>query len=211
MTPDQAYPDYLRALLEGDKAACHQMVDALLEQDLDIKDLYIRLFQRSMYEVGKLWETGKISVAKEHVATAITETLLTLVYPRIFAAEHIGKSAVISCTANEYHQLGGKMVADLFELNGWDGHFVGSNTPVDGLLNLVEEKRPDVVGLSLSVYFNMPFLLRTADAVTTTFDGVHVIVGGHAFTWGGLSALRPYPGLTYVASLHDLETLIGST
>jgi hypothetical protein len=26
--------------------------------------------------------------------------------------------------ANEYHQIGGKMVADIFELNGWRGYFV---------------------------------------------------------------------------------------
>ena len=83
---------------------------------MEIKELYLGLFQRSLYEVGEMWEHRKISVAVEHMASAITESLLTLVYPAIFSAEHSDKSVVISCVANEYHQIGSKMVADFFEL-----------------------------------------------------------------------------------------------
>ena len=65
----------------------------------------------------------------EHLATAISESLLNLTYPRLFAQPRNGKSAVVTCVSNEYHQIGGKMVADIFELNGWRGHFLGANMP----------------------------------------------------------------------------------
>lgn len=39
--------------------------------------MYQDLVQRSLYEVGELWERGHVSVATEHLATAITESLLT--------------------------------------------------------------------------------------------------------------------------------------
>ncbi len=97
---------------------------------MELKSLYMDLFQRSLYAVGELWELNKISVAREHLATAITESLLNLVYPRLFENTPTGKKVVVSCAANELHQIGGKIVADFFELNGWESHFLGANTPV---------------------------------------------------------------------------------
>jgi methanogenic corrinoid protein MtbC1 len=113
MITEKLYRNYLASLLAGEHRPCHTVVTGLLERGVEIKDLYLGLFQRSLYELGEMWERRKISVAVEHMASAITESLLTLVYPAIFSAEHSDKSVVISCVANEYHQIGGKMVADL--------------------------------------------------------------------------------------------------
>jgi len=117
---ETVYGDYLAFLLSGKKAECVTIVQGLIDQKIFVKDLYLELFQRSMYQVGKLWEENKVSVATEHMATAITEGLLQLVYPMLFSADHVGKSAIIACVPQEYHQLGAKMVADIFEMNGWD-------------------------------------------------------------------------------------------
>ncbi|MBV5326804.1 MAG: cobalamin-dependent protein, partial [Chlorobium sp.] len=113
------------------------------------------LFQKSMYRVGELWEINEISVAREHLATTITESMLSITYPHLFTGLQSAKKAIISCTANEYHQLGGKMVADIFELHGWDTHFLGVNTPINELLACIDEIKPDLIGLSLAVYFNV--------------------------------------------------------
>lgn len=208
---DLLYQKYLDFLLAGDKAGCFSLVSDLLRSQIDIKDLYINLFQRSMYEVGHLWEQNKISVAKEHVATAITEGLLGLVYPRIFEAEHIGRTAIISCLANEYHQLGGKMVADIFELNGWDGYFLGANSPLEQLYSAIEEKQPEVLALSLSVCFNFDQLYRALDALRGRYPHLPIMVGGQAFLWGGSDIGQRFPGVTYVANLSELELLIQSS
>jgi methanogenic corrinoid protein MtbC1 len=205
---DDLYADYLRALLAGEKGKCIETVNGLLEKGITLYDLYIRLFQRSMYQVGELWEQNRISVAVEHLATAITESLLTLVYPLIFSAEHVGRKAVISCVAGEYHQLGGKMAADVFELNGWDGYFLGANTPPEELLKLIQEKRPDVLGLSLSLYFNLDSLCRLLEMVRGSFRDLPVLVGGQAFRWGGRDRVETYPAVTLVPTLEGLESFI---
>lgn len=202
------YGDYLGALLAGDKKQCTTLVQGLLAKDIDIYTLYVNLFQQSMYEVGKLWEKNLISVAVEHLATSITESLLNLVYPRIFAAEHTGKKAVIACVANEYHQLGGKMVADIFELHGWDGYFLGANTPSQDLLKLIDEKKPDLIGLSLAIYSNVEGLCRIIEMIRSTFRNLPILVGGQAFLWGGTDRVSQYDEVTYLSSLRDLEKRI---
>lgn len=207
-TVDQIYSDYLRSLLVGDRRRCKDVVVGLLDSKTSIRSLYEGLFKRSMYEVGRLWETGRISVATEHLATSVTESLLTLVYPQIFAAEHINKSAVISCVANEYHQIGGRMVADMFELSGWNGYFLGANTPFDALAKMIVDKKPDVVGLSLSVYFNMPKLLEATEAVRRVSPQVQIFVGGQAFQWADSAARANLPGVQVVDTLADLEVIL---
>ena len=132
-----AYRGYLDGLLTSNRQQCRMHFEQWLEATDDLRTLYEDLVRRSLYKVGDLWERGQISVATEHLATAISEGLLNLTYPRLFARPRLGKSAVVTCVANEYHQIGGKMVADLFELNGWRGYFLGANTPVNDVQSLI--------------------------------------------------------------------------
>ena len=208
MIDEDIYKRYLENLLEGNKEECIDIVNSLLDEGIEIKDLYIGLIQPSMYEVGELWETGEISVADEHLATSITDRILTMIYPRLFSSERKGKSAIISCVANEYHQLGGRMVADFFELNGWDGYFVGANTLVKDLLELIGEKQPEVIGLSLAMYFNLSELLETIEKIREEYPNLKIFVGGQAFRTGGSEVLDDYQNVRYVSSLEELEKII---
>jgi len=204
----ELYQPYLTSLLAGDRRTCQMQVEQLLASDIDIRQLYVGLFQHALYQVGELWEQNQISVAKEHLATAITESLLTLVYPVIFRVPRCGRRAVVSCVANEYHQLGGKMVADILELQGWDSYFLGANTPIDALLAMLEEKRPELLCLSLSVYFNLPSLLSAIQQVQGAFPGLRILVGGQAFRWGRIAEVEALKSVQIVSSIDALEQAI---
>lgn len=202
------YRRYLEGLLTNDRQQCRLNFEQWLESDAGLRSLYEDLVQRSLYEVGERWEQGRISVATEHRATAVTESLLNLAYPRLFAQPRSGKSAVIACAPNEYHQLGGKMVADLFELNGWSGYFQGANTPVSAVKALIEEKRPDVVALSMTVAFSLDALIGAATEIRKAFPALPVLVGGQAFRWVGRERVERLPGVRCLASLGELEAWI---
>ena len=87
----ELYPEYLNSLLNGEKSRCKEIVDQLIRTGIGLKELYFGLFQKSLYEVGNLWEANRISVATEHLATSITSSLMTLAYPLIFSSEKNGK------------------------------------------------------------------------------------------------------------------------
>jgi methanogenic corrinoid protein MtbC1 len=199
------YEEYLASLLAGDRARCVAIVQELLAAGVGLKELYVDLFQRALYEVGELWERQRISVAVEHLATAITERLLALVQPQVFSGASRERSIVIACVGNEYHQVGGRMVADLCELQGWRGYFLGADTPLPDLLRSIGERRPTLLGLSLSIYGNLPALLEALDAVTAAHPDLPILVGGQAFRWGGVADVQGYPNVSYIASLDELE------
>lgn len=207
---EKAYQNYLAALLAGDRHHCRAIFESWLESGTELRRVYQDLIQRSLYEVGAMWEQGRASVATEHLATAITESLLSLVYSQLFNHPQVGKSAVVSCTANEYHQVGAKIVADLFELNGWRGYFLGTNTPTNELLVFINNKAPDVVALSTTVYFNLENLLKTTNAIRAMFPLVPILVGGQAFRCGGRDRAERIPGVRCMTSLDELDSWIRS-
>lgn len=205
LVTEQVYRLYLESLLSGDRETCARVVHELNQSGIPLKDLYINLFQRSLYETGELWESHRISVSVEHLATAITERLLTMVEPQAFSGPFREHTVIVACVADEYHQLGARMVADFFEFHGWRGTFLGANTPVRDLLHLIRERTPDLLALSLALYSNLPSLVRALDAVSSEFPKLGIFVGGQAFRWGGADLLHKYPQITYIPSVEVLE------
>ncbi|MBM9520917.1 cobalamin-dependent protein [Desulforhopalus vacuolatus] len=209
MISPHIYHGYMDALLQGNRRACNLVVKELIDQGLSLKLLYEDLFKASLYHVGELWERNKISVAREHLATSVTEFLMTQIYPLLFTDQpSTAGTAVISCTANEFHQVGGKMAADIFEFNGWDTHFLGANTPMDHLIAHLDETKPDLLGLSLSIYFNLPELTRTIEAVRHHYPHLDIFTGGQGFLHGGRDVLNHFSSTRYIPHLDALETEI---
>lgn len=205
---EEIYRCYLEGLLTNDRKQCRQSFVQWLESTSELRTLYEDLVRRSLYEVGELWEQGTISVATEHIATAISEGLLNLTYPRLFALPRNGRSSVVACVANEYHQIGGKMAADMFELHGWRGYFLGANMPVDDVKSLIAEKQPDVVALSVASALNFDRLINAVTEIRAAFPEVPILAGGQAFRWIEPEQVERMPGVRCLKNLTELETWI---
>lgn len=206
MIDTNIYNSYFESLIQGKRNDCRLIVEGLIHDHHSVEGIYSDLFQPSLYQVGEYWERNLISVATEHMATAITESLMILMQPGIFATERVGKKAVIASVAGEYHQVGAKMVADIFEMNGWDGFFLGGNTPEKELIRFIDQNKPDVIGLSLTIYFNYPVLISGIQRIRHYFDDIPLIVGGQAFKWGGRTdTLGQFKETYYLDSIGELN------
>jgi len=207
---NKMYRQYLTALLGGKRHQCFKIVDGIIQKTFSIKDLYIKLFHESLYEVGRLWESNQISVAVEHMATAITENMMNTVYSSLDQTENNGLRAIIASTQNEYHQIGAKMVADLLEINGWDTWYLGANTPTDDLIRLANDIEPHVIALSLSVYFHLSDLSDMIQTIRKN-SKCSILIGGQAFKHGnGNKFASQFSEVYYIESLKSLEQFIHS-
>jgi len=203
---EQHYEQYLKYLLQGKSSECATIVSMLLADKVTATELYLDLFQRSLYRIGDLWECNRISVAVEHLATAITERMLALVYPTLLVdSQSKGQKVILSCSANEYHQIGARMIADIMENHGFDVDFLGANTPVEALLQQINKTRPDLVGLSVSVYFNMASIHKIIEKIQAAYPQLDIFVGGQAFRWGGDDIGKKFSRVEYISSLAKLQ------
>lgn len=199
------YEEYLDHLLMGRKSPCVDYVQKLLTQKIGVKELYTGLYRRALYDVGDLWAQNKVSVATEHMATAITEYLMTLSYSQLFLQPANGLRAVVTCVEQEYHQLGAKMVADILELRGWNAAFLGANTPLESLITFVTHTRPHLLCLSVSIYFNIPHFVKSVHRIRHRFPELPIFIGGQAFLHGGLEHIGDIPHVQFIGSLDELE------
>jgi methanogenic corrinoid protein MtbC1 len=195
----------MSCLLEGKKRICDNVIDELLEKNVPLIPLYQQLFRPSLYKIGELWEFNKISVATEHMATSIVESLMNRVYANVPLEKRVDNKIVITTVESELHQIGAKMAADISEISGWDSYFLGASVPTQELLRFLHQTKPEVVGLSLSVYFNLDNLEKMIAAIKKEFDQMKILIGGQAFLHGGTDIVDSYSNLYYLPDLNELK------
>lgn len=201
----------LKPLLAGDHKASSGLIKDLLAAKVPPAEIYESLLKPAMYQIGELWEENKISVATEHMASAIVESLLNEIYLSLKFAKKSNKKVIVTCLENEHHQIGARMVSDVFELKGWDVLFLGANTPTKDLLKYIQETSPMIVCISLSIYFNLPILQLMLDDITDQFPDLTVLTGGQAFTRGGRECILKYKNVHYLSDLPSLEIYLNAT
>lgn len=199
---------FITSLINGNRKKCSDIVHNLLNENISIIDLYENLIKPSLYKIGELWEYNKISVAVEHMATSTTEAILNELYEQVISDVRQSKKVVVGCVENEFHQVGIKMVSDIFEQNGWDTFFLGANTPLKDLILFAKSINPDIIALSLSIYFNIPMLQKMILEIKETFPGVQILVGGQAFSRGGSNIIDQYQNVVLIKDLRSLESYI---
>jgi methanogenic corrinoid protein MtbC1 len=206
--PEPIYLHYLSSLLEGDKKSCRSVINKLLNDDIDIKIIYKDIIQRSMIRIGQMWDKCRISIADEHVATEITKEMLTIINYQRANGNTNGKSIIITCVQKEYHELGPKLIADFFEFKGWNSTFVGPNTPPKEFMKLVEEKKPDLIGISNNFYLNVTKLFELLDMLKSHNPAQQIIIGGQGPATCYVDVISKYPDVRYLNSLDDIENFI---
>ena len=179
---------YLDALLAARRdEAARLCLEAVEGGGLSVRELYLEVFQPVLYEVGRLWEADEISVAHEHFVSAVTQALMARLAPRIFVGPRRGRSLVAACAGDELHEIGLRMVADFFEIEGWDTYYIGANAPAAAIAAMVRERGADLLALSATMPSHREYAaaaiaaLRADPAVAAT----PVLVGGAAFAGGG--------------------------
>lgn len=174
---------YLVAAIKGERRAAANIALEALQSVTDVVDLYVDLFQAAQYEVGRLWQENKITVAEEHMATAITQFVMAQVYSRFEQRDSDRGRVVITGIEGELHQVGANMVADVIEARGWNVRFLGTNLPNQGVLQAIEEHRADTVGISATTLLSIPKAMRLIEGLRQRFQSAcpRIILGGRAF------------------------------
>lgn len=174
---------YLRALLRGERHLASRLVLEAVEQGASVKDAYLAVFQPSQREVGRLWQLNQISVAQEHYCTAATQLIMSQLYPKLFEGERTGPALVMTSVAGELHEIGARMVADFFEMEGWNTFYTGANTPPDSIIQALVEQKAAVLGISATLTSNIGAVETLVQKVRShpQCGAVRILAGGYPF------------------------------
>ncbi|GMU07590.1 cobalamin B12-binding domain-containing protein [Corallococcus caeni] len=176
---------YLAAQLSGNRQeALRLLVDEGLLCGVPLQELHLEVIQAAQYEIGRLWQENAISVAQEHLATAISQYALAHLYRHLPRDPANGKVVMMACVEGELHEVGARMASDFLEMAGFDVRFLGANVPADHLARMVRETPPNLLALSVTMPFHMPQVREAVRKVREVSPSLPIAVGGLAFDWG---------------------------
>ncbi|MCC5830835.1 MAG: cobalamin B12-binding domain-containing protein [Phycisphaeraceae bacterium] len=192
-------------LLAGDEKGASEMVRTQLHVARDLPHWWDRIVAPALYTVGQLWSDGHITVADEHIASAIASRIMTQCLPRPLDRNPRGPRAVIAIPPGEEHHLGASMVRDLLTMLDCPCSYTGPNTPIDAMVDLVHRRQPELLLLSVTMFFNLESVREIIERVRMLRLAAQprIILGGQALNhdpdlWKQLGADD------YASSLHDL-------
>lgn len=170
-----------QCLLEGNQENSWAIIDEECKNGKDSLFVYETIFTAAMRHIGYLWETNKITVADEHLATSTCDFLLARYLwqkKNELQTEPIGKKAMFLCVENEQHYLGLKMASQLFSEAGWETRFHGPNLPLEYVQKAAEEWKPDAICISFSILYHAEHLGPYIKELEKMPTRPAIIVGG---------------------------------
>jgi MerR family transcriptional regulator, light-induced transcriptional regulator len=175
---------FLAQLLKGDCQGCIDLAEQSIGSADDLRRFYLQVIWPALARIGYLWEQNQVSVAEEHVATAIVGRVMAALYPKISLSEVTRGGVVVSSGPNELHEVGARMLADFLEMDGWDVSYLGANSSALKLIESLKERQPFMVALSVATVFTLEKarqMIRMIQEDPQT-RGIKIMVGGIAFS-----------------------------
>jgi methanogenic corrinoid protein MtbC1 len=195
--------EYLQEILAGRRRTALDIIMDAYRGGYPIPGIYMDIFQEALYEIGRLWENNRISVADEHLGTAITQYVMSNLYQHLEISDERRGKFVVTGVQGELHQVGANMVADVLDADGWDTVFLGTNVPEEEIIQTLNQHQAHLFGISATMLFNIPKVIGLVEAVRGEYgNSVHIMLGGSAFKT--LEALpRELDGCTVALNLRE--------
>jgi methanogenic corrinoid protein MtbC1 len=174
---------YLEARVARQRYQAAELVEQALETGVSLKQLYLEVFQPVQYEIGWLWQRGEISVGHEHYCTNASQLIMSSLYARLFRRPAGERKLVAACVQGELHEFGLRMLADFFEMEGWDTLYLGANTPGESVISALEETGAELLAIGATMHDQVA---SAADLIAQVRGAPHVaripiLVGGYTF------------------------------
>ncbi len=186
---------YTDALRSGEGAAAERVIDDALSAGMAPEAVQSRVIAPAMVQIGDMWETAVISVADEHLASALSHRALLRLFEVISARRVRPRSrerVLLAAVQGQQHVLGLRMIADVLEGAGFDVLYLGADVPVDSLRASVLRHRPEVVGLAYGMAGDPGCLMDSLRAIDECAPETRFIVGGRAVPAALQTAGGPY-------------------
>ncbi len=139
---------YAEAATRADDQACSNLIDCALSSNYTLLDIYEDLIGAAMRMIGTWWETGKIDVAQEHIATAVSYRQLERIAAIAPAPSSDAPVALLGAVAGTLHVLGLRMISDYLASIGWKSVYLGANVPTDSFAFAARTFKPSLVLIS---------------------------------------------------------------
>ncbi len=173
---------YLQPLLAGRRWECFDLVNEALRHGQSAEELVCDVIWPAMSQVERLYRDDRIDTATEHLACRINRTAADQVQPHLPRRPATGRRVLVACAPTESEELGGQLMADLLQADGWEVYFIGGGVPDDEVLQLVGKLRPHL----MLIYGAVPETVPATRAVIERIREIGVCSEMNIIVTGGI-------------------------
>jgi DNA-binding transcriptional MerR regulator len=139
----------LSAFNELDEVTASQEMGSVLAI-YPIEQVCAELITPTLWEVGRRWEQGMITVTVEHFASAFFHGLLTNLF-HATPTSNTNPLVIACCAPGEAHALAPLMLALLLRRAGLRVAYLGQSIETTGLLQTIQQLSPVMLCISVSI------------------------------------------------------------
>ncbi len=173
----------MESLLGGDRRVCRSLIEEAVDAGIDGRTIYHDVIWSAMQQVETLYRADRINRAVEHMATRVNRCVADRLQAALVPKELNGKKILVACADDENQELGGQVLSDLFEGDGWVVNFVGGGVANDEILMLVGQIQPDILLVHGSKPQGVPEVRKLIDLVRDVgpHPTMNVMISGGVF------------------------------
>ena len=183
LAPDSGAEEFRSAAL----SAAHQLdaaeLHAVLERaavTLGVPGFLDQVVGPSLQEIGRGWSEGTVSIAQEHLATAVFRRVLGWLL-QVYEVNHSAPRLIVATPPRHRHELGAMLAGAAAASQGWDVTYLGADLPVAEIVAAARQVSANGVALSIVYPAVDPILVSDLQQLRTGLDPrAGVLVGGSA-------------------------------
>ncbi len=169
-----------------------------------IEEVCAELITPTLWEIGRLWEQGKITVSVEHFASAFFRGVLTnLLHVTPDPGPGTAPLVVVCCAPGEAHELAPLMLSLLLRRSGMHIVYLGQSIETAGLLETIRQMAPAIICISLTMPYYLEALIDLGHKVQELPPPRPMLVlGGQGFELHK-EAISQVPGIYLSGSINS--------
>lgn len=166
-----------KKLTDGNLEECIKIYKNYVEI-FNIADFFDKILRPVMSKIGEEWHNGKLSIATEHVASNVAQTLVKIIMEQVSGSGN--KKKVMLCVpVGEEHHIGCDVLETYLTIKGFKVFNMGTSIPTESIIEFIDMKKPDVVLISITIQDNVLAGQRLAMKIREQTK-IPILVGGYA-------------------------------
>ncbi len=141
-------------------------------------DFFDKILKQVMYDIGEDWASNKISIATEHVASNIAQTLVKIIMDSVSGAAN-KKKILICVPVGEEHHLGCDVLETYLSIKGFKIYNMRTSLPTESIISFIENNKPNIVFVSITLPDNISAGQRLVKKINDECK-IPILIGGYA-------------------------------
>jgi len=182
------YEELHKSILEGNTDKAKEAVDGFIKEGVNPLNIISDGLVAGMTVVGKKFKVGDMFIPEVLASAGAMKEGIELLKPLLgekLESISLGK-VVIGTVQGDLHNIGKKIVAMILESEGFTVVDLGIDVPTEKFIEVVEQEKPKILGLSALLTTTMPRMKDIIEELKqkNLKSTVKVLIGGAPITQG---------------------------